>query len=370
MKSKKLIIAVLACAVLIAAGGIFWAMRPSRKDDTVNPAEANAQQENEETAASEAQQETPQVTETHAAVVTPEEIEPEAGIVFEDVDDTIFINADQVNLREEPSVDSESVAVVPLSCMIRRTGISEEWSRLSYEEMECYVANEYVVSELPETEETAETHETGGEIVVIDPGHQGQGDSTQEPIGPGASSTKARVTSGTTGSVSGWAEYQLNLEVSLQLRDELIARGYTVYMTRETHDVNISNMERAQFAAEHNGDILVRIHANGSTDSSVNGALCMAPSQSNSFLEAGLISESQRLSQCVIDSYVAATGFHNQGVYITDEMSGINWSTMPVTIVEMGYMSNPSDDALMADAQMQVKMVQGISKGIDAYFAQ
>jgi len=147
-----------------------------------------------------------------------------------------------------------------------------------------------------------------------------------------------------------------------------IKRGYTIYMTRETHDINISNKERAEFAEQHNGDILVRIHANGADSSSVSGALCMAPSNSNPFLAAGLISESQKLSQCIIDSYVTVTGFNNQGVYQTDEMSGINWSTMPVTIVEMGYMTNPSDDANMADPVAEAKMVQGISDGIDSYF--
>ena len=211
--------------------------------------------------------------------------------------------------------------------------------------------------------------QTSGKIVVIDPGHQGHGDSGQEPIGPGASETKPRVSSGTSGSVSALDEYELNLIVSLQLRDELQSRGYTVYMTRETHDVSMSNKERADYAASVGGDVFVRIHANGSEDSSVSGALTMAPSDGNPFLSSDLITQSQALSQCVIDSYVAATGFNNQGVYMTDDMSGINWCSMPVTIVEMGYMSSPSDDAAMADPSMQVNMVDGIANGIDQYSA-
>ena len=205
------------------------------------------------------------------------------------------------------------------------------------------------------------------QVIVIDPGHQGQGDSRKEPVGPGSSVMKARVTSGTTGCVSGLDEYELNLQVSLLLRTELESRGYTVYMTRETHDVNISNKERAEYASSVGGDILVRIHANGDDSGSVNGALCMAPSDSNPFVSA-LAPESQRLSQCIIDSYCQATGLRNRGVMLTDDMSGINWSTMPVTIVEMGFMSNAGDDSKMADSDFQKKMVDGIADGIDQYF--
>lgn len=313
---------------------------------------------------------------------TPEEIDVEAlnDVEFEDVEDNIYINQDEVNIREEPTKDGEVAAVAPLGKLYKRTGKSAEWSRIEEESEEYYVHNDFISEQQPEGTETdadnpadvAENDTTAagtkGKTVIIDPGHQAHGDSSHEPIGPGASTTKPRVSSGTSGSVSGWNEYELNLAVSLKLRDELVKRGYTVYMTRETHDVSISNKERAEFATQKGGDILVRIHANGSDDSSVNGALCMAPSNSNQFLASNLITESQRLSKCVVDQYVAATGFNNQGVYITDEMSGINWSTMPVTIVEMGFMTNASDDANMADPAMEEKMVQGISNGIDDYF--
>jgi len=294
---------------------------------------------------------------------------------FTQVDDNIFVSGLTVRLRSEPSADSEIIAEVKMSTLLKRTGIAEEWSRVVYNSQVCYVTNEFVSEQIPEAalsgedESSSAQATSGGKVVIIDPGHQGQGDSTPEPIGPGSGITKARVTSGTSGSVSGWAEYQLNLAVSLQLRDELVQRGYTVHMTRETHEVSISNKERAEFATANGGDILVRIHANGSEDSSVNGALCMAPTNANSFLSANLVGESQRLSRCVVNAYVAETGFGDKGVYLTDEMSGINWSTMPVTIVEMGYMSNPSDDAKMADSAMQVKMVKGMCDGIDRYFS-
>lgn len=204
-------------------------------------------------------------------------------------------------------------------------------------------------------------------VVVIDPGHQRSGDSTTEPNGPGSSVMKARVSSGTTGVSTGVPEYILNLDISLKLKTELENRGYTVYMTRPTHDVNISNIERAQYASSVGADIAVRIHANGSTSSSVSGAETLAPSANNPYV-SHLAAASQSLSRCIVDAYCAATGFKNRGVIASDTMTGINWSEVPVTILELGFMSNAAEDQMMQDGNMQNNMVQGIANGIDAYF--
>lgn len=204
-------------------------------------------------------------------------------------------------------------------------------------------------------------------VVVIDPGHQRHGDSTKEPNGPGASVMKARVTSGTSGVATGVAEYILNLDVSLKLKTELENRGYTVYMTRTTHDVNISNMERAQYATNVGADIAVRIHANSASSASVKGAETLFPSTSNLYV-SHLANASYSLGRSIIDSYCTATGFANRGAKANDTMTGINWSDVPVTIIELGFMSNPSEDVAMQDATMQNNMVQGIANGIDAYF--
>lgn len=204
-------------------------------------------------------------------------------------------------------------------------------------------------------------------VVVIDPGHQLRGDSTKEPNGPGSSSMKARVTSGTTGVATKVTEYAMNLNVSLKLKTELENRGYTVYMTRSTHDVNISNKERAEYATSVGADIAVRIHGNGSENSSVHGVEAYAPSTKNPYV-SHLAKASQSLSRCIVDAYSVATGFKNRGVFISDTMTGINWSTVPVTIIELGYMSNAEEDRKMQNETIQNNMVQGIANGIDKYF--
>ncbi|MDD2978852.1 MAG: N-acetylmuramoyl-L-alanine amidase [Hespellia sp.] len=217
-----------------------------------------------------------------------------------------------------------------------------------------------------EEEAAAAVPQTNGRIVAIDAGHQGQGDSNEEPIGPGASETKPRVSSGTSGAATGINEYELNLTVALQLETELTNRGYQVVMIRTTHDVNMSNSERAAVANEAGADVFIRIHANGSEDSSIQGALTMCMTPDNPF-NGNLYDSSRRLSECVLNQFSAATGASQGNIIETDTMSGINWCQVPVTILEMGYMSNPDEDVRLNDPAYQQQMVQGIANGIDEY---
>ena len=205
------------------------------------------------------------------------------------------------------------------------------------------------------------------QTVVLDPGHSAVVAEGTEPLGPGSTENKAADTSGTSGTASGLAEYELTLTVSRKLRDELQDRGYTVLMTRESNDVPVSCIERADVANNAEADAFVRIHANGSEDSSVKGAMTICITPDNPFYPE-LYEQARALSDAIINNLSEATGCENDGVWETDSMSGNNWSQVPATIVEMGYMTNPTEDALMATDDYQNKIVRGIADGIDQYF--
>lgn len=209
---------------------------------------------------------------------------------------------------------------------------------------------------------------TNGHTIVIDPGHQTKDSSETEPVGPGASERKRKDTSGATGVVTGLREYELTLQVSNKLKEELEKRGYNVILTRTKNEGEISCIERAEIANNANADVFIRIHANSDEDSSVSGAMTICQTSSNPY-NSNIYAESRRLSVDVLDEYVSATGARRERVWETDSMTGNNWSKVPVTLIEMGYMSNPNEDRLMASDEYQVKIINGIANGIDRFIS-
>lgn len=216
-------------------------------------------------------------------------------------------------------------------------------------------------STAPPTPTTAPS--ASGRVVVLDPGHQGKGNSDTEPIGPGSSTKKAKVSSGTAGAATGTPESQLVLAVALKLRDSLAAHGIQVVMTRTTQDVDISNIQRAQIANEAGADLFVRIHADGSSNSAVNGIHTLYPASIDGWTD-DIAAASKQAAALVQRELIAATGAKDRGLNARDDMTGFNWADVPVILPEIGFMTNPDEDRLLATDAYQNKIVEGLTRGI------
>lgn len=204
--------------------------------------------------------------------------------------------------------------------------------------------------------------------ICLDPGHSSvMPQNSKVKLGPGSSETKMSDTGGTRGVSTGQPEYELVFTVAEQLREELDKRGYEVVMTREDNHTPVDLEERAEIANAAEADAMVRLHANGSDDSSAKGALGICITRNNPFISQ-MYEPSRALTDRVLEAYCQETGFASKGVWETDTMATSNWTKMPTTLIELGFMTNPEEDRQMADPEVQKKMVQGIADGIDNYF--
>lgn len=202
-------------------------------------------------------------------------------------------------------------------------------------------------------------------VVCIDPGHQAKGDPKGEPIAPGSGSRKARVASGTAGVGTKKPEYAVNMEAGLILKGLLTKAGYKVVMTRETNDVNVSNAERAQIANEAKADMTIRLHCDSIDNGGKNGAVLVIPSKTGKHT-AGIYPESFKYAN-YLKKELQSQGVKVNGIFERSDMTGFNWSAVPVVIFEMGFMSNWQEDRMLCDKNYQIKLMNAVVKSIDAY---
>ena len=346
----------------------------TQSSSAAEPAAASSSEAQPSSAASSAKASSSAASSKDSAASSKEEAPKTADT---DVTPVTMYTTAGVNFREGPGTSYGVIKKLNSGTEVTKNGENGGWARVEYDGQKGYVSSNYLSDKKPEKTDystgqpvsgTTFVKKAPGEcLIAIDAGHQGHANSEKEPDGPGSSVMKAKVAAGTSGAASGLAEYQLTLQVSLKLQKELESRGYKVLMIRTSHDVNISNAERAKIANDAGADAFLRIHANGSDDPSIHGCVTACQTSSNPY-NANLYSACRTLSEDVLDCFCAATGAKKKYVWEVDNMSGINWCTVPVTIVELGFMTNPDEDLRMATEDYQYAMAKGIADGVDAFF--
>lgn len=208
---------------------------------------------------------------------------------------------------------------------------------------------------------------TGGSglVVCIDPGHQAKGNSGQEPIGPGAAETKAKVTGGAAGVVTRQAEHALVLAISMKVKERLERYGVTVVMTRTTATVDISNAQRAAVANQAGADLFLRVHADSNTNADVRGIATLYPA--NNDWVAPIERESLRAAGIIHKQMLASTAANDRGVVDRADLAGFNYSQVPAVLVETGFLSNPVDDRQLENEDYQDALADAIARGVLEY---
>ena len=202
-------------------------------------------------------------------------------------------------------------------------------------------------------------------VVCIDPGHQASANTAPEPVGPGSSETKPKVTGGGVGVVTKQTEYALTLTLSLKVKQRLEARGVRVVMTRTANEVDISNAQRAQVANDAGADLFLRIHADSSTNADLRGISTLYPG-GNAWV-APIESRSFAAAKAVHQSVIAATKATDRGLVKRADLAGFNWSAVPSVLVETGFLSNPVDDRQLADPAYQDTLADAVARGVLSY---
>ncbi|MDQ0871604.1 N-acetylmuramoyl-L-alanine amidase [Paenibacillus sp. V4I3] len=267
--------------------------------------------------------------------------------------------------QESPIVSKETPAVTSSATMQPQAESSAAEKALQLPAAEAIPEPSTKAAAEPAASKTAATSKQR-RLVMLDPGHQRYGNNALESVGPDTRETKPKVSSGTVGVRTKKPEYVLNLEVSLLIKDELVRRGIEVAMTRESHEVDISNKQRADMANEAGAALAVRIHADGDSSPKTKGFSVLYPSASSAAVKP-IAAGSHEAAGFILEHLKTATGTAGRGLSARSDLSGFNWSKVPVVLVELGFMTNPEEDELMSEAEYQKKLAQGIADGIEQF---
>jgi N-acetylmuramoyl-L-alanine amidase len=205
---------------------------------------------------------------------------------------------------------------------------------------------------------------TAAALICLDPGHgtvPGIGRQF-EPIGPGSRQLKVKDPGGAAG------EAPVALAIARRTRSLLLARGYRVAMTRDGVGYRGGNRERARFCNERDAVLMIRIHADGSTDSSVHGISTLVPALRPGWTD-DIYGPSRRAGRLPQRELVTSTEAPDLGVVERSDLTGFNWADVPAVVVETGFMSNRSESVLLRSAAYQEKVAGALMRATQRFLS-
>ncbi|GEK33294.1 N-acetylmuramoyl-L-alanine amidase family protein [Kurthia sibirica] len=204
--------------------------------------------------------------------------------------------------------------------------------------------------------------------IVIDAGHQRYADYRLERVGPQSNKWLPSMPPSSYGVTTGQAEHQLTLDVAKNMQQQLKKKGYEVFLTRQKNVIALTTMERAKIAKKHKADLYISLHADGASKPNAQGMYIIMPGKSNPYTKH-IYKESAQVGKSILK----ATKKKSIPTYLNGEnysadLATLNWSSMPVVLVELGYLNNVKDDRRLATKSYQQKLSTGLIVGIDNYF--
>ena len=199
-------------------------------------------------------------------------------------------------------------------------------------------------------------------LICIDPGHGTPAavGRQREPIGPGSQQLKEKDGGGAPG------EAAVVLGIARRTRALLLDEGYRVAMTRTGPTTRRGNIERAQFCNRRGAALMLRIHADGSSDASRRGVSTLYPARQRGWTD-DIFGSSQRAARLVQRQLVRATGARDLGLVRRSDLTGFNWANVPSILVEAGFLSNPAERRLLLSHAYQQRIARGLAAGVAAF---
>ena len=203
-------------------------------------------------------------------------------------------------------------------------------------------------------------------LICLDPGHgtpPAIGRQT-EPIGPGSRELKIKDGGGAHG------EAGVALAIAWRARRLLLARGYRVAMTRTGPTIHLANgdgnIARAKFCNRRHAALMLRIHADGSPDTSQHGIATLVPAYHRGWTD-DIFAASLRAGRLVQHAGARGSGALDRGIIQRGDLTGFNWANVPAILVECGFLSNSNERRKLQSAAYQWKLARGIVAGSAAF---